>query len=386
MWLLGFAAATTYAVLAASLRHRNERKLKTNFSKYLDEPYAMDYRTAHQILQTSVLLDFPFMFNFSVGWAVVRSYGVPAASEVIAKTKRLTNVKTTGKRYEDSAIIMQGWFLHGIDSDHGLRTLSKVNWMHARYGDAIKNSELLHFLAIWLSEVIQWIDTHEWRRMLYIEKIALFIYFCEIGNRMGIEDIPRAYEDLLRWIDEYEPKCMRYATPNVELWRYWVELLNRHTAVTLKPYLEKLFEACVAPVARPALGITEPPLWTVNLVNWGFATRAFLIRHLFLPRTRLGSSVTLQANGRIQRTRWDFEPWYVKESFLSKLQRAVGNPLPTPGPKYRPEGYLPEELGPKEWEKVSSEQVRSAAEKLREYAEKGGAQGTGCPFAFARET
>ncbi|KAF7195871.1 Mycophenolic acid biosynthesis cluster protein B [Pseudocercospora fuligena] len=384
--LLAFAAVAAYVVLAAFLRHRNERKLLANFARYFDDPYSMDHKTAYQILQTTVLLDFPFMFNFSVAWAVVRSYGVPAASEVVAKTKRLVSVKTTGKRYEDSAIIMQGWLRHGIDSDHGLRTLAKVNWMHARYGDAIKNSELLHFLAIWLIEVNRWIDTHEWRRLLYLEKVALFIYLREIGSRMGIHEIPQTYEELCRWLDEYEMKRMSYASSNEELWKYFVELLTRSIPTVLKPYVEDMLEACVTPVARPALGIKETPSWAIELLTRGFAARGFLVRHFFLPRARPEPSITHLANGRIQRTRWDIEPWYVRETSLSKLQKAFGNPWPTPGPEYRPEGYLPEELGPKEWEKVSSQQVLDAAERLREYAEKGGAQGMGCPFAFARDT
>jgi hypothetical protein len=53
-----------------------------------------------------------------------------------------------------------------------------------------------------------------------------------------------------------------------------------------------------------------------------------------------------------------------------------------PSSQYKSGGYLPEELGPVEYE-VSKEPVLREAEAMKMYATKGGADGVGCPFAFS---
>lgn len=73
-----------------------------------------------------------------------------------------------------------------------------------------------------------------------------------------------------------------------------------------------------------------------------------------------------------------FEPWYVRGTswthFLGQL--GFGSKL-LPRPQYASKGYLPEELGPAEYEK-------SKTAVLKEAAKRGGSAALGYPFAFVR--
>jgi hypothetical protein len=51
-----------------------------------------------------------------------------------------------------------------------------------------------------------------------------------------------------------------------------------------------------------------------------------------------------------------------------------------PGPKYKSNGFLVEELGPVEYEQISKEAVAKEAEEMQDYASKGDTLALGCPF------
>ena len=134
--------------------------------------------------------------------------------------------------------------------------------------------------------------------------------------------------------------------------------------------------------SRLALGYEKPPRWIARLVATVFNIRRFIIRHFFLPRLHeLDPLAKPDSTGRLYRDAWAFEPWYVKATLKSRLQGwfwTSGKVLP--GPKYKSNGYLVEELGPVEYEQSSKDPVAKEAEEMQAYASKGGLVGLGCPF------
>jgi hypothetical protein len=61
---------------------------------------------------------------------------------------------------------------------------------------------MIHTLAMFVLEPQRWIERYEWRPMAELEKVAAFIYWKEVGNRMGIKDIPQTLEALKTWVDD----------------------------------------------------------------------------------------------------------------------------------------------------------------------------------------
>jgi hypothetical protein len=130
-----------------------------------------------------------------------------------------------------------------------------------------------------------------------------------------------------------------------------------------------------------ALGYAEPQAWIRSLVTTLFKTRAFMIRHLFLPRWKMIDALPKEKNGRLQREFWAFEPWYVEDTLWEKLKGwFMTSGKVVPGKQYKSGGFLIEEVGPVEYESISREGVLMEAEQMKAYAEGGGAVGLGCPF------
>ena len=385
-WLAVSLAVLAYLALVRHLRYRNLSWLQATFSQYLADPHSMDYKTAHRIIQLTLRHEFPFVYGFSLQWALVKSYGIANGTQLLVQTRRLTNEKVIGKRSEDTGIFLYELLITGIDSERGLRALSKMNWIHSRYGSKISNGDLIHTLALFVLEPQRWIEIYEWRPMSELEKVAVFVYWKEIGNRMGMQGLPQTLSELKTWTAKYEENEMVYSENNAKCYKATVDLFLRDIPSGLRGPAGKIADSFLEDYVRPTLGVAAPPAWATRSVAIFFACRKLLIRHCFLPRfSSAGRGVSETPSGRLQRKSWAFEPWYVEETIWVRFLKRLGLASErSPGSQYLNEGYLPEELGPLEFATVSRSAVLQQASQMKSYAEKGGASGMGCPFAFAR--
>lgn len=380
-------AVILYLYIVSHLRFSYIHNLERRYSQYLKDPHSMDYNTAHNIVRTTILREFPFLFAFGTQWALIKSYGIVSGTKLLVQTGRLTNTAVVGKRSEDTGAILGEILVQGLDSDRGLKALAKMNWIHARYGSKITNDELIHTLALFVLEPQRWIDQFEWRPLTRLEKVAYFVYWKEIGNRMGMMDIPSTLEDLQAWTKKYEKTAMYYAESNRRCYDATIQLFLKDTPLFLRGFMEKVIACFLQEYAREALGVPDPPTWLRESVDRFLLFRAWLIRYWFLPRFGdADTGIKLASNGRLQRSKFVFEPWYVKETIWSRLCRTLGirNANKLPGPEFMSEGFLPEELGPLEFIEKSREPVLEQAKELEAYAGRGGAVGVGCPFMLAR--
>lgn len=373
-----------YLGLVRQLRFSNVRRLEARFPDSNKNSGSMDHVTAHEILKAVMLKEFPFMYAFSTQWALIKSYGIASGTKLLVQTRRLTNEKTVGKRSEDTGVILGELLLQGLDSERGLLALSKMNWLHAQYGTRISNDDLVHTLALFILEPIRWIAMYEWRPMTELEEVATFTYWKEIGNRMGMQGIPATLDDLRQWTIEYEKTAMVYADSNGKCYDATLGLFLRNVPPRFKEFATQVSNCFLEPYVRKTMAVSDPPAWVESFVASFWAIRAFSIRHLYLPRFRSLEPNYVGPGGRIFRKLYLFEPWYVEETFWSKLRRRLGLAGPHPSPEFMSQGFLPEELGPREYEKVSKQAVHDQAREMRAYAEKGGGQGLGCPFVMAR--
>lgn len=111
IWMSCVVAPIIYLTIVASLRFRNLHALEAKYSQYLQDPHSMNYKTAHEIITTSMLVEFPFSFGFSLQWALIKSYAIANGTQLLVRTRRLTDEKIVGKRGEDTGIIL---YVRGI--------------------------------------------------------------------------------------------------------------------------------------------------------------------------------------------------------------------------------------------------------------------------------
>ncbi|KAL3464017.1 hypothetical protein BJX64DRAFT_298711 [Aspergillus heterothallicus] len=384
-----FTLTTLYLLLASLLRTRHLRTLSQKYAHYTPNPYKMTYKEAHPILLSILKFEFPFSYALSTQFALLKSYAIPSGTRLLVATRRLTSPRLVAKRSEDTAIFITELLTSGLDTPRGLATLSKMNWIHRQYGEKkISNEDMIHTFALFVLEPLRWIDRFEWRPLTQVERVAVFVYWREIALRMGMRGVPGTLDELGVWAEEYERTHMYYAESNRACVEATLGLYVRFLPRGLRRVGRWVGAALIEPRVRPLVGVEAPPGWVVMLVEGLLGFRAWVVRVLMLPRWKgVEAGGRLDGTtGRVTRRVYLFEPWYVGETLVSKVGRALGLGLgmgrPLPGPEYLSEGYQPEELGPSEFRDKSREEVRAEAAKMAEYARQGGGATLGCPFAF----
>jgi hypothetical protein len=202
---------------------------------------------------------------------------------------------------------------------------------------------------------------------------------------MGIEYIPETLEELEEWVREYVKENIYFTVNNKLCADATINLFLRDFPGWMRGFVHKAAVTFLEEHVRVALGYERSPRWIEILVDAAFRARAGLIRYFYLPRFwAIDALPKSDKEGRLHRKLWAFEPWYVEDTFwewAKALYSTKGKVLP--GEKYKSKGFLVQELGPVEYEKSSGEAVLKEAGQLRDYAEKGGAVGVGCPFKFS---
>ncbi|KAF2115767.1 hypothetical protein BDV96DRAFT_574445 [Lophiotrema nucula] len=370
-----------YLTLVQLLRCRAIRQMERKYATYMDNPYRLNYKQAREIMQLSLLHDFPFLFGFGTQWALIKSYGIATGTPLLVKTRQLANPATAGKRAEDTGVLIGEFLVGDIDNERGRLAMSKLNWMHRRY--KILEGDYVHTLALFVLEPQLWIEKYEWRPMTYLEKAAQLVYWREIGARMGFGGIPETLEELAEWKTKYEKKHLYYIEANRIVTEATLQIFLRQTPKYLHGFVRNLFISFIEEKnVRDALGFPDPPAWATFLTTNFFRIRGFLIRHFFLPR--LHSLDPLPKQGADSRYHRDphfilFEPWYVADTWYNRL--VLWTKSAKPGPEFKSSGYLPEELGPAGTERAK-DSVHKQAEAMKEYVQRGGAVEVGCPFKF----
>ncbi|KAI2784512.1 hypothetical protein F4815DRAFT_456109 [Daldinia loculata] len=375
-------AILVYLSLVQILRFRAVRALERKYAAYIEDPYKLNYRQAAEIMRLHQLYDTPFLFYFGTQWALVKSYGMSTGTPLLVRTRQLCDPTRVGRRAEDTVILLVELLLGDIDSERGRRAMARLNWIHGLYSKHIKEYDYVHTLALFVFEPARWIDRYDWRPLTRLEKVAYFVYWRELARRMGFgELVPETLEGLEEWKVKYEDEHMYFIPENHMVATATVDLFMRNIPRFLHGVVRAIFLSFIneKPV-RDALGFPDPSRWATALTAGFFQLRGFALRHLFLPRIApMDPMARPGEDGRLCRdARWvGFEPWYVADTWYNRLVLwLTWGGKTAPGGKYEGRGYVPEELGPVEFEKSGKKEVLLEAEMMKKYA-----IGAGCPFA-----
>jgi hypothetical protein len=113
---------------------------------------------------------------------------------------------------------------------------------------------------------------------------AWWILWREIGYEMNVKDVPRTFEEMRDWADEYEKRAMVPSEPTHQLAEVTIGLLLYYAPGFLKGFLKRIIIAFMDYQLRTAMVYEPQPEWIHRLINWGFAVRGFLLRNFALPR------------------------------------------------------------------------------------------------------
>ncbi|KAJ0167098.1 hypothetical protein CTA2_4449 [Colletotrichum tanaceti] len=393
---IAVALVAGWVVLCTSLRFRRI----INFQKKMgftdrSSLASMTNSQAHLIIKNLVEFEFPKMYILSLQFAIFKTYGFEYVSRLIVATKNLADPANAQKRYEDTTILFGEFSLNPPTSERALKAISRMNYLHSRYVAAgqISNADFLYTLAVCVTEPIRFMRLYEWRALTDMEVCAIGTHWKAIGDAMDIQykgflrrqswvDGIEFVEDITAWAAEYEVAEMKPARVNLQASSQLTEMLLFHVPNFAKSFAREVLYVLMGDRVRAAFCFPEPGIVACLTAYAALVVRRFIVRHLMLPRFNpvVFFSEPDPATGRILHHDYLVHPYYNPATFWNRwgpiglATRLLGGTVPGPK-KMMPQGFLFEDIGPKDKMGKGSAELADGVELLK------GLRRGACPFS-----
>ncbi|KAF5376786.1 hypothetical protein D9757_009463 [Collybiopsis confluens] len=229
-----------YLSVVRAIRWRRYNSIHRKYEHKFLQGERLSPEEAQEIMHTSAMYDMPLLMNYALSFALFKTYAIPSISQILSDTKELKSVEGMSKRYADTELLISTWVFCPIsgrsqesplaqssspetkrkgeevtvqvDDPRAMIALARVNWLHSKY--PITNDDYLYTLGLFIFEPVyvlfsnpqDWTNTYGWRGLSLMESHAFFIFWVEIGRRMGIKDIPESPESFRQWIMVHNPQ------------------------------------------------------------------------------------------------------------------------------------------------------------------------------------
>jgi hypothetical protein len=273
-------------------------------------------------------------------------------------------VDRVGKRYADTTVLVGEFLVNDIDSERACIAINRMNWIHSRYRSVIKMDQMVYTLCLLTCEALQWIDMYDWRETTPLEKHASWVFWNEVGRRMGLTDVPESFEACVAFIKDFETRNMRPTDDNALIAKGVFALYASTVPAVLTPVVHAVITAFMDTRLCGAFKLVPSTPILATILRCLLTMRKHFVRHFMIPRySTLQVFGEENAAGYRPMVFWEIEPWYVPSaSYHNWLHRSYTRffGLPMAGDaKFRPEGYKLSELGPKHLEGKGGEEVIS---------------------------
>ncbi|KAJ4479168.1 hypothetical protein J3R30DRAFT_3657221 [Lentinula aciculospora] len=313
------AVISSYLYFARALRWRRYIAIHRKFGhKY--ESGLLTPEDAPEIMHVSSLYDMPALMNYALAFALFKIHAI---------------VSRGGDTEDPRAMIALA------------RVAFKVSYQKDDY---------LYTLALFTFEPAKWARLYGCRALSSMEEEAFYIFWVEIGQRMGIRDIPDSIKDFKQWVMEYESRVMVPAQTNHDVAVYTTEEL-----------LHAIPESFGLKIFCPRLMQPELPAYLRAILRTILHTVGFVQGYLCLPRSdsNPGAPIDLplpqdttttvyktqsQELLRMHPKWFQAVPWYMPEprTFIGRIKNWVvvkmGLHDALPGPRLKSGGNRLEEM------------------------------------------
>jgi hypothetical protein len=292
-----------------------------------------------------------------------QAFAIPGISKVSVAAKEM--VDRVGKRYADTTVLVGEFLVNDIDSERACIAMNRMNWIHSRYGSSIKMDQMVYTLCLLTCEALQWIDKYDWRQTTALEKHASWVFWYEVGRRMGLTEVPESFAACAVFIEDFETRNMAPSRDNEIIAKSVFALYASTFPAFITPVVHAVIIAFMDTRLSGAFKLPTPSTTLIQtFLCFLLDVRKYFVRHLMLPRySTLQVFGEENAAGYRPMMFWEIEPWYVASSkncswLYSAYTRFFGLPIAGDS-KYRPEGYKLQQIGPKHLEGKGGEEVMS---------------------------
>lgn len=228
-----------------------------------------------EILQNLTLYEFPWDMNQSLSLALFRTYAVPSIGGLLDRTQQFA--QNCQKRYDDTGLLLEAPLVHGFDSEEGRTGIRRINQMHRMYD--ISNDDFRYVLSTFVVVPKRWLDAYGWRPLSDTELRATVNYFRELGNRMGIKDIPATYDELMHLMDDYERRSFAYDPGGRRVADATLTLLDEFYPKPLRKGVNAFSRALMEPHLLEAFRYDDPGPRARAATRAALKARARMLRH-----------------------------------------------------------------------------------------------------------
>ena len=235
----------------------------------LDRIRALDPERDHErIVFLSTCYDFPFDTTRALEFALFRTFCVPRIARLLDGTGEFRN--RAQKRYDDTDIIVSELMEYGYSSERGSRALARMNAQHGRF--KIANDDFRYVLSTFIYEPIRWNARFGWRKMCETERLAHFHFWRQVGERMGIKDIPADYAAFERYNIAYEQRHFRYTEASRRIGAATIELFANWFPRLLRPLVRRSMYAIMDDPVIDGLRLSETVAGDARVCDRGAAS------------------------------------------------------------------------------------------------------------------
>ena len=237
-------------------------------------------RDCQEIARHLATVAFPWDTTRALELALFRTFASPRIGGVLHGTCEFE--ARTGKRYDDTDLIISEIIEHGFDGPRGARAIARMNALHGRF--RIANEDFLYVLSTFVFEPIRWNQRFGWRRMTESERMAWFWFWRQVGERMLILGMPDSYADFERFSGAYEATHFRFTTAGQSVALATRELFAGWFPALLRTLVRRSIDALLDPPLLAAFDQRPAPRWLVWVTERALQARAGALR--WLPARR----------------------------------------------------------------------------------------------------
>ncbi len=234
-----------------------------------------------EIYRLHALYEFPWDVARALELALYRTYAVPSIGRLLDRTGEFRH--RAQKRYDDTALLLGEVLEHGFDAPRGREAVRRINRIHDRH--PIAEEDFVYVLATFVVVPLRWLDRYGWRRPSEHERAATYLYYRELGRRMGMRHIPGSCEQLHAFADEYEREHFRFDPASRRTAEATRELFVSWFPRPLAPLTRRAATALLDPPLLEAFGFPPAPAWVGAAAHGSLRARARAER-LLPPRRR----------------------------------------------------------------------------------------------------
>ncbi len=224
--------------------------------------------------------EFPFETQRSLEFALFRTFAVPSISSILARSGHFS--AHGQKRYDDTALIIAEIAENGYDSERGRAAIRRMNQIHHHF--SISNEDYLYVLSTFVFEPSRFGRLLSWREATDNEKLANYVFWCEIGRRMNIQNIPDTIQAFEQFNRDYERDHFRYADTNHQVAEASVKVFLEWYPAIVRPIARQAIYALMDDALLKAVGFPIPPRWWRWSVRKALRLRANVVK--WMPRRR----------------------------------------------------------------------------------------------------